>query len=520
MSIRLTGMVSGLDTDSLVKELVNVQKMRNKRVEDKKVTLEWTKDIWKTLNSKIYTFYREQVSKVRLQGSYQNKKVSSSNDMAVEARAESNAPIGTHKIKVKQLASSQYLTSGRIEKDKTDANIDVANSTKISDLIDLDQVKSAKINIGDKEISIDSETTIGNIIDTAKEAGLNANFDSVQKRFFISSKDSGQDNAFQISETIEKAEGVEERVSILDALKLDTIEIDKNGIVAREDSQPSLSSLVEAQDSIVIYNGARLRSDSNTLSANGLTFTLISANPDEEIEEISITVANDSQATYDMIKDFIKGYNEILGEMNTRYNANTARGYDPLTEEQKETMSEKTIEKWENTIKDSLLRRDSTLSTLISSFKTVMGTQVQVDGKNYSLSSFGIVTGDYTERGLLHINGDKDDPTHATEEDKLLKAIEEDPELVSKVFSEIGKNLYDTMTKQMSSIPNVRSAFTFYNDKLMDKQVTRYEREVADLEKKLYELEEKYYNQFAKMETALSKMQSQSTYLYSMMGMN
>ena len=76
------------------------------------------------------------------------------------------------------------------------------------------------------------------------------------------------------------------------------------------------------------------------------------------------------------------------------------------------------------------------------------------------------------------------------------------------------------MTKQMASIPNVRSAFTFYNDKLMDKQVTRYEREISNLEKKLYELEEKYYDQFAKMEAALSKMQSQSNYLYSMMGMN
>ena len=508
-------MVSGLDTDSLVQQLVNVQKMRNKKVEDKKVTLEWTQDIWKTLNSKLYTFYREQVSKVRLQGSYQNKKVSSSNDKAIEARADSNAPIGTHKIKVEQLASSQYITSGKIEKDKAGVDINITNSTKIGDLVDLDQVDSAEINIGDKELTISSETTIGDVIDTAKAAGLNANFDAVQKRFFISSKESGVDNAFQISESVsvKRVEGVDQRVSILDALKLDTI--DEDGIVAREDSQPSLSTLVKAQDSKVIYNGAILHSDSNTLSANGLTFTL-SANPDEEI---SITVANDSQATYDMIKDFIKGYNEILGEMNTRYNANTARGYDPLTEEQKETMSEKTIEKWENTIKDSLLRRDSTLSTLISSFKTVMGTQVQVDGKNYSLSSFGIVTGDYTERGLLHINGDKDDPTYATNEDKLLKAIEEDPELVSKVFSELGKSLYDTMTKQMSSIPNVRSAMTFYNDKLMSKQLTTYERDIANLEKKLYELEEKYYNQFAKMETALSKLQSQTNYLYSMMGM-
>lgn len=514
MSIRFTGMVSGLDTDSLVKELVNVQKMRNKRVEDKKVTLEWTQDIWKTLNSKIYTFYREQVSKVRLQGSYQNKKVSSSNDKAVEARADSNAPIGTHKIKVEQLASSQYITSGKIEKDKAGVDINITNSTKIGDLVDLDQVDNAEINIGVKALTISSETTIGDVIDTAKAAGLNANFDAVQKRFFISSKESGVANAFQISESVEMVEGVDQIVSILDALKLDTI--NKDGIVEREDSQPSLSSLVEAQDSIVIYNGARLRSDSNTLSANGITFTLINANPDEEI---SINVSNDSQTTYDMIKDFVKGYNEILAEMNTRYNANSARGYDPLTEEQKETMSEKTVEKWEDTIKDSLLRRDSTLSTLISSFKTALGTQVEVDGKNYSLSSFGIVTGDYSERGLLHINGDKDDPTYATNEDKLLKAIEEDPELVSKVFSELGKSLYDTMTKQMSSIPNVRSAMTFYNDKLMSKQLTTYERDIANLEKKLYELEEKYYNQFAKMETALSKLQSQTNYLYSMMGM-
>lgn len=498
-------MVSGLDTDSLVQQLVNVQKMRNKKVEDKKVTLEWTQDIWKTLNSKLYTFYREQVSKVRLQGSYQNKKVSSSNDKAIEARADSNAPIGTHKIKVEQLASSQYITSGKIEKDKAGVDINITNSTKIGDLVYLDQEDNAEINIGVKTLTISSETTIGDVIDTAKAAGLNANFDAVQKRFFISSKESGVDNAFQISESVEG-------VSILDALKLDKITIDEDGSVTQEGN---LSTLEKAQDSKVIYNGAILHSDSNTLSANGLTFTLISANP----EEISITVANDSQATYDMIKDFIKGYNEILGEMNTRYNANTARGYDPLTEEQKETMSEKTIEKWENTIKDSLLRRDSTLSTLISSFKTVMGTQVQVDGKNYSLSSFGIVTGDYTERGLLHINGDKDDPTYATNEDKLLKAIEEDPELVSKVFSELGKSLYDTMTKQMSSIPNVRSAMTFYNDKLMSKQLTTYERDIANLEKKLYELEEKYYNQFAKMETALSKLQSQTNYLYSMMGM-
>ena len=78
--MRITGMVSGLDTDSLVKELVSAQKMKNKKIEDKKVKLEWQQDIWKTLNSKLFGFFSDGVSKVRLEGNYQNKKVDSSND--------------------------------------------------------------------------------------------------------------------------------------------------------------------------------------------------------------------------------------------------------------------------------------------------------------------------------------------------------------------------------------------------------------------------------------------------------
>ena len=48
-----------------------------------------------------------------------------------------------------------------------------------------------------------------------------------------------------------------------------------------------------------------------------------------------------------MVKDFVKKYNEVLEELNTKYNADSAKGYDPLTDEQKEAMTEDQIEKWE-----------------------------------------------------------------------------------------------------------------------------------------------------------------------------
>lgn len=500
--MRITGMVSGLDTDSLVKELVSAQKMKNKKIEDKKVKLEWQQDIWKTLNSKLFGFFSDGVSKVRLEGNYQNKKVDSSNDKAIEVRGNNAAPLGVHEVTIKEIASSQYITSGIIKTGPEDGK--VTNDTKLSSLVGLTTSATATLKIADKTLNITEDTKISDVVNIAREAGLNANFDEVQQRIFISSKESGEANSFQIGGSD----------SVLNALALDAIAIDEHG--AKIYSESNLSSIVEAKDSIIVYNGAELRGNTNVITANGLTFTLKDANPEETIK---LNVGNDSESTYDMIKDFIKGYNEVLGEMNTRYNASSARGYAPLTEEEKDTLADGTVEKWETTIKDSLLRRDSELGSLINSFRSIASKGVEVDGKTYTLSSFGINTSDYTERGLLHIYGDEDDPTYSSNDDKLLKAIEEDPELVMKVFSEIGKELHSTMSDKMSSVPNVKSAMTFYNDKLMSKELSRYEKEISVLDRKLYEMEERYYNQFSRLETALSQMQSQSDYLYSMMGM-
>ena len=93
-----------------------------------------------------------------------------------------------------------------------------------------------------------------------------------------------------------------------------------------------------------------------------------------------------------MIKDFVKTYNDILKEMNEAYNAESARGYDPLTEEERETMTEEQIKKWEDRIKDSLLRRDDTLGGLINALRSTLSEPITVNGKTYSLASFGIST--------------------------------------------------------------------------------------------------------------------------------
>ena len=63
------------------------------------------------------------------------------------------------------------------------------------------------------------------------------------------------------------------------------------------------------------------------------------------------------------------------------------------------------------------------------------------------------------------------------------------------------------------------SALTFYDDKLMNKDIEDMDEEIDKWADKLQALEDKYYDQFAAMESAMAKLQSQQSYISSLMGM-
>jgi flagellar hook-associated protein 2 len=205
--------------------------------------------------------------------------------------------------------------------------------------------------------------------------------------------------------------------------------------------------------------------------------------------------------------------------MNEAYHATSAKGYSPLTDEQKETMTDDQVEKWETKIKDSLLRRDDTLGSIISTLRSSLDDKVTLDGKEFTLSSFGIVTGTYTEKGKLHIRGDSEDSDYSGYSNKLMKALEEQPDNVMKVLNELAGDMYTSLTDKMKST-TLRSALTIYNDKDMTKTIKEYKSDLDTLEDKLSKIESRYYKQFSAMESAMSKMNSQSSSLASMLGTN
>ena len=510
MPIRLSGMASGLDTEAIVEELMSAQRMKKTKIENKETKLTWKQEKWKELNTKLYSFYTNKVSKMRLQGSYMTKKVTSSDEGIVKASVGSSAPKGAHTLEVNSLASAQYVTSAKVK--HTDGNTTLNGNAKLVSSLGMTAGQKITIQSGDKEaveFEVTDSSSISDFVSACRDAGINANFDEKQQRFFLSSKDSGQENSFTITDDGTQLQflGLE---TITDAMVSGSSASDISG-------DADHFSMKIAKDAEVVLDGAVITSSSNNLSVNGLSLDLISAEPGREIK---LTVEDDVDAVYGMVKDFVKEYNSILKELNELYYADRAKGYEPLTDEQKEAMSDDEVEKWEKKIKDSLLRRDNTIGNLASAMRTTMMGQVSVDGKSYSLSSFGIMTSsDYSEKGLLHIYGDSEDETYADQEDKLKKAISENPDAVVEVMSAIGKNLYDNLTERMAKT-SLSSALTFYNDIEIKNQLNDYKKQINTWQDKLEDMEDRYYKQFTAMEKAMSNLNNTSSYLSGMLGMS
>ena len=116
MPIRLSGMASGLDTDAIIKELMSAQSLKKTNIEGNKKKLEWKKEKWEEMNTKLYALYTEKLSSLKLQGSYLTHKAASSDESKLTASAEATAN-GTYTVQVESLASAQYMT-GRQVKDK------------------------------------------------------------------------------------------------------------------------------------------------------------------------------------------------------------------------------------------------------------------------------------------------------------------------------------------------------------------------------------------------------------------
>ncbi len=615
MAVRITGLNSGLDTDSIVRELVKSYSGQKEAIEKKQTKLEWKQDAWKELNTKIYSFYSKQLSNMRYSSAYNAKSAKVSDETKATVTASNSTAIGTQSLEVVETAQAGYLTGSKV----TTKNGQPATVTTNLSALGLEGSTNLTVEVGGKKknITLNGSDTIEDMISKLKEAGVNASFDKDSQRFFISSKEPGSAANFTLTaqnysvltgSALKVAEGTEDErdadqyttaaeLGITEATdvqikvnggiktvhieptdelfkiagnfgqagvnarfdptshklvlsqdsgenvdfelqidsasrvtygKLGLLEPSQGGSASRITShaETSLNALglgssavkIEGQDAVIKLNGAEFTSKDGNFSINGLNITALQ----KTNGAITVNTAVDTKGIYDSIKNFFKEYNELIKEMDTLYNADNAKGYEPLTDDEKEELSEKEIEKWEKKIKDSLLRRDSTLSSVAESMKTALARSYTINGKSYSLASFGISTQSYlaagkNEKNLYHIDGDSDDDLTKSKTDKLMQAISENPDDVAEFFSQLVKGAYEALDKKMKST-SLSSAYVVYNDKQMTKDLKEYDTKIDDWEDKVKSYADFYYKKFSGMEKALAELQSSQNSLSMLLG--
>lgn len=540
MPIRITGLNSGLDTEAIISELVSAYRTKEEKYQKAQTKLSWKQDAWKDLNIKVRSLY-DNISNLRFTSAWTMKKTTVSDSTKATVTAAGSCVNGTQTLKIKQLAKGTYITGGEIS--NTSAGTAPTSATKLSELGytgsggDI-QVKDSSGNVV-KTVSVTGNTTIKDLVSALNGAGdTKASFDATNKRIFMTSNKTGEQNAFSLDG---------------DADILKTVGLSKEGG----------ASIVDAQDSEIELNGAKFTSANNTYTVNGLTIDCLAETGNSEI---SITTSVDTQSMYDQVKSFLSQYNSLMKEMYSLYNADSAKGYEPLTDSEKDQMTDTEVEKWEEKIKAALLRRDDTLDGIMSTMKNAMSTSYYIyngnavtydsdkqyykcngnaiknsDGsyvtsasqlklwasangaKKYSLSSFGIKTEAYatmtanSSQDAYHIDGDADDSVSKNNSDVLLNMLSSDPDTVSSFMKQLTSGLYSAIDTKMKSVKGMSSSYTIYNDIEMAREYSDYTDTISKWEDKLTDLEDSYYKKFAAMESALASLQSQSSSLSSLL---
>lgn len=644
--LRISGMASGIDTDSVVKSMVSGYQSKIDKANQSKQTLQWKQEAYRNIIKDVkglQDYFDPISSKYILGGSTLNiNKASSDTASVASATADSTAKAGTYNINVTKLAeqakiqgeakdsliklssftgdlsqtltnnsgktvslnnltsttgidlaaeinskiatsdlkgqvsasyvketvdgtTTEYIKFTKISSDSSttvkysdtsvayaagvDVNSGISGTSKLmSDLKFSTGAINFTLNNGATSstvsLTVDSSTTLQNLIDKVNSATTGAvtlNIDDTTGRISFKSKSYG--SASNITITNNSTDN-----NIIDELKLSSSTgTGKDAVVAI--TAPGETSATTTTQS------------SNNFSVNGVSYNVVKAG------SANITVTANSDDVITNMKSFIKDYNSVISEINTKLTEKKNSDYAPLTDSQKESMSESQITAWETKAKVGILRNDDQLNSLLTQLRGTFNSAVYssysstntTDGKvplafgQYGTNAIGIDTStDTTDGGKLILK----------DETKLKDAIENHFEDFKKFFigtsdstlgtnqAYIGSKKYyengiftrmDNILRDYVAAPGIGEDGTYslsgsmniFVNKQYDytssgssskntlpDQVYSKTVSITKYTTQLKDAQTRYYAKFTALETAMSKLNAQQSSLSSMLGTN
>lgn len=286
---------------------------------------------------------------------------------------------------------------------------------------------------------------------------------------------------------------------------------------------------IAGTDAVVRIDGKDYTSTSNKLTVAGVTYTFNGVT--EPGANSKVTVSQDTVKIIENVKSFVESYNKILDSLNEKLAEERHPDYKPLPTIQEEQMTEKQVEKWNEKAKSGLLYRDATIRDLVSSMREAIYTKVDaVKSKYNTMSSIGITS--------TNVKG------HLTlDEDKLKKALVEDPDCVYQLFASdqdssyiegttnkkkisgaqkkedfkntgIAWRLSNVMDKYSSTISDIAGVSKDTSDQsYLGKLITNMQTRMSKFKTMMSAYESQLFKRYDAMEVALSKLGTQLSYI-------
>ena len=576
---------SGLDIESLVKMgMMNKQNQYDKMYQTQ-LKQTWVKEAYNTVYTDVKAF-KESMSTFKMQSNMSAMQATSSNNDVVSVTANGAAAAMNHKITVEQVASNAYLMTANGQKIDR-ANTSAANSAYLKDvLFEAGYTKSTgadgqtsyavRNSAGKAETHKGSEVAISIEVQDSDEVDSNGNpvthkveftydqifgdnktlndlatafsnsganvqggYDTVNDSFSLYNKTSGSANKIGLKATNETSK------ELLNKLHLASYDGQNNtlgsAITFETDKMNVAATGTNAKATI---DGKTYESDTNKLNVANVIYNFngVSAkNADGTYQASTISVSQDTDKIVDNVKKFVETYNTLIDSLNTKYREEKNTDYKPLTKKQESEMTESQINKWNEKAKSGLLYHDNNIYSIISDMREALYTEVDaVDtvltdarGNKYSynsMSSIGITSS--TNQG--HITLD---------EEKLKKALTEDPDCVYQLFASdqdstyisgstnknqsdtytsksdylntgIANRLYNSMTTNIRNLESYAGTSKETDDEsYLGKLITNMNTKMTSFQTLMKSYESKLYKKYDAMEVALSKLGAQLSYI-------
>lgn len=577
---------SGLDIESLVKMgMMNKQNQYDKMYQTQ-LKQTWVKEAYNTVYTDVKAF-KESMSTFKMQSNMSAMQATSSNNDVVSVTANGAAAAMNHKITVEQVASNAYLMTANGQKIER-TNTSAANSAYLKDVLFGEEPTKTKGTDGQtyyqftntdpskqgtfkgSDVAISIEVQDGNDVDSDGKpvtrkveftydqifndkktlndlatafsnsgANIQGGYDTVNDSFSLYNKTSGSANKIGLKANNDTS------ADLLNKLHLASYDGQTNTL-GNEISftKNNLTEAAVGTNAKATIDGKTYESDTNKLNVANVIYNFngVSAkNADGTYQASTISVSQDTDKIVDNVKKFVETYNTLIDSLNTKYREEKNTDYKPLTKKQEGEMTESQIDKWNEKAKSGLLYHDNNIYSIISDMRESLYTKVDaVDtvltdakGNKYSyntMSSIGITSS--TNQG--HITLD---------EEKLKKALTEDPDCVYQLFASdqdstyvagstnknqadtytsksdylntgIANRLYNSMNTNISKLESYAGTSKETDDEsYLGKLITNMNTKMTSFQTLMKSYESKLYKKYDAMEVALSKLGAQLSYI-------